>query len=426
MEEDPVVIIGMGMVTALGHSPQETWDALIAGKQGIRPIKRFDAQGFPCRMAALVHGIDEETVPISTKWPRILDLHSLILMKSSLDALQDATLDLASIPSEEIGFFVGMGLVDYREEDLLPAIEASTNQAGELDWDRFYEKGYQEIYPLWPLSMVNNISVCQVAIELGIRGENAVFSAHSVSATAAIAEGIETLYEKNATVVLAGGVSQKVSPASLARAHMQGVLNVSGNTEDLCRPFAATRNGTVLGEGGGMLALTLQSFAQAHHLPFSTAVTGYGEAWGTNERATDPTPQAMARSMTQALKTANLLPGDIDVLIAEGDGTQEGDRNEIEAIHEIFADHLDNIPVYSSKPAIGSLLSGGPAVDVIVGSYIVNQGLVPPMSRPSPVDQAVHFRLTGNRPQSLSAKRVMINCRSCEGHAGTIIVEMVR
>ncbi len=105
-------------------------------------------------------------------------------------------LENASIPREEIGFFAGMGMVDYEVDDLLPAVLKSLNATGDLDYSAFYSKGYTEIYPLWPLSMLNNISFCQVATSLDLQGENTVFSPHADSGAMAVAEGMKALRDE--------------------------------------------------------------------------------------------------------------------------------------------------------------------------------------------------------------------------------------
>ncbi|MBC8463606.1 MAG: hypothetical protein H8D61_01370, partial [Deltaproteobacteria bacterium] len=257
------VITGIGLVSALGLNPLETWTALLSRKSGIRTIEEFDVRGFECRTAAKVSGLGAVDLDLHPRDSRIMDTHAFMLMKCSQDAFRQAALDQASIPPEEVGFFAGIGMVDYNIEDLLPAVSKSIDASGDLDYEAFYAHGFQEIYPLWPLSMLNNISFCQVAINLGIEGENGVFSPHADSCVQAIAEAAQTVLEQKATAVLAGGVSEKVSPLSLARALLSGNLNTEDRNQEVkCRPFDKNRQGTILGEGGGMVVLESQSNAE--------------------------------------------------------------------------------------------------------------------------------------------------------------------
>jgi len=263
MKEEHVVITGAGLVCSLGSRVSEAWEALLSGKTGIRPVVGFDPGGFGCTFAGQVQPLNPADLGIHPRDSRIMDTHSYLLMKGCRDAFLQSCLENASIPREEFGFYAGMGMVDYGVDDLLPAVLKSLNGAGDLDYSAFYSKGFTEIYPLWPLSMLNNISFCQVAMSLDLQGENTVFSPHADSGAMAVAEGMKALRDERARVALCGGVSEKVSPFSLARAHLSGILNTADpQSSQLCRPFDAERKGTVLGEGCGVIALELESSAR--------------------------------------------------------------------------------------------------------------------------------------------------------------------
>jgi 3-oxoacyl-[acyl-carrier-protein] synthase II len=420
MRDDAVVITGAALFTALGRSLAETWDALISGETGVKAIEEFEVRGFDCRSAAQVRGLDAGSLDVLGRSARIRDLSSFLLLNCASAALEQARLDRPTIPSEEIGFFVGMGMVDYKVEDFLPAVVASSGDRGELDMGKFYAKGYHQIYPLMTLSMLNNVSVCQAAIHLNIRGENAVFAPQADAGAQAIAEGRRAVANGKARAVLAGGVSEKVSPESLARSHLQGVLSTDAS-ESSCRPFAADRNGTVLGEGCGILCLESRRSADERGMPYNTMITGSGASFDTEQESSAPSAGTIARAMTAALKNADVAPEQIDVVIGHGDGTVAGDRNEIDAIGETFAACLDRLVVFSSKQALGHLMAAGPAVDAILGMTMLETGLVPPMSR-SARSVAV---LACDRPAKTAARRVMINCRSYEGQCASLILERV-
>ncbi|MEW6713569.1 MAG: beta-ketoacyl synthase N-terminal-like domain-containing protein [Nitrospirota bacterium] len=413
--DDRVVITGTGMVTSLGLSASETWNALLAGKSGIKPIDDFDAGGFDCRAAAQVNGLNPSDLGIHPRDARIMDKHSFMLMKCSHDAYRESRIDRASIEGEDIGFFAGMGMVDYNRDDLLPALLKSRDADGNLDYKKFFSGAYQEIHPLWPLSMLNNISFSQVAISLDIRGENAVFAPHADSGAAAIAEAVRALFERKAKIAIAGGVSEKVSPSSLARADLAGILSKAGNKrEAACRPFSADRNGTLLGEGCGILALELLSSAHARRASCKAMITGYGFAF-----------DALSIAMRSAIENAGLIPSDIDVVIAHGDGTHSGDKNEAEAINQIFSDCMEKIFVYSSKGALGNMFAGAPAVNIILGVHMLEHGLIPATLNAMPLDKSVRFNLVHDKPLRASPKRIMVNSQSYEGQCASLIIEAV-
>ncbi|MBI5666230.1 MAG: hypothetical protein HZC49_14235 [Nitrospirae bacterium] len=420
---DRVVISGAGLVCSLGLSASETWEAVLAGKCGINRIDSFDAQGIACPVAAQVHGLGPSELDIHPRDSRIMDIHSYMLMKSGRDAFKHAHLESGHVPPEDIGYFAGMGMVDYNIDDLLPSVLQSLDGEGRVDYDKFYSTAYQQIHPLWPLSMLNNINFCQVAIDLGIKGENTTFSPHADSGAHAVIEAYNSVIEGKAKVALAGGVSEKVSPLSIARALWSGLLNTDNNHDVQCRPFGMNRKGTVLGEGSGTISLELQSTADKRGIPPLASITGYGASFETVEGTNCPTSKAIFLSMEQAIAKANIRPSDIDLIIAHGDGTFAGDKNEIEAIHHVFSNTIDKVNVYSSKGALGHMLAGASAVDVVLGIYIIKNGIIPAVCNALPVDDSVRFNLVGGGPLKANPRHVLINSRSSEGQCASLIIE---
>lgn len=417
---DKVVITGFGLVSSLGHTASATWDSLLSGKCGILPIKDFDAQGFDCGTAARIHDLHPAELGIHPRDARIMDRHSHMLMKAGQDAFRLG--EMGGLLPEEIGFYAGIGMVDYSTDDLLPSVVKSLDCHGNLNYDAFYSGAFREIHPLWPLSMLNNISFCQVAINLGLKGENTVFSPHADSGAQAVIEGCRTIAEKKALAVLAGGVSEKVSPLSLARASLFGILN---NEDMACRPFAKGRKGTVLGEGCGMIVMELLTSAVKRQTPYFAVMTGYCCTFGKSEDSHCPTARAVSDAMKGALTMAGLRPSDIDLVIAHGDGTRAGDKNEIEAIHGTFSDCIGRVNVFSSKGALGHLLAGAPAVDIILGIYMIRNGIVPVVCNAMPLDGDIRFKVVSGEPLKTRLKRVLINAGSYEGQCVSLIIEAV-
>ncbi len=425
--DNKAVITGVGLVSALGLNALETWTALLSRKSGIRPIEEFDVRGFECQAAAKVSGLDPVDLNLHPRDSRIMDRHAFMLMKCSQDAYRQAALYQASIPPEEVGFFAGIGMVDYNIGDLLPAVLKSADASGNLDYNAFYAHGFQEIYPLWPLSMLNNISFCQVAINLGIKGENGVFSPHADSCVQAIAEATQTILEQKATAVLAGGVSEKVSPLSLARALLSGSLNTEDKNQKVkCCPFDKNRQGSILGEGCGIVVLESQSNAEKRNVPCLAAIAGYGNVFGKSDGFNCPTREAIAGSMLKAIGCAGLTPADIDVVIAHGDSTKKGDQNEAEAIRQIFDEGINNVKVFASKGAIGHLLSGAPAVDVILGTQMIQNGIIPAIGGYTTGNDNLLGDFLCRSPIKKAPERILINAHSYEGQAASLIIESVK
>ncbi|MBF0457050.1 MAG: beta-ketoacyl synthase [Nitrospirae bacterium] len=422
---EKAVITGIGAVCALGRTPEDIGDGLSRGRCG---AVRIDIGEFPCKAAAITACPTRQDLNISQRDARIMNTHSYLLMESAVKAYKNARIEeFPEITPDSIGFFAGLPMVDYEMADLLPAVvKSSSRDAGDgaFDPDVFYKQGYREIYPLWPLSMLNNIALCQSSVKLKIRGENTVFSPHADAGLAAIAEGVAAVTGGRAKIVLAGGVSEKITPSSLARGHIAGVLKSREDGVLSCRPFSSSRTGTIPGDGAGFLAIETLSSARRRGVTPIAAITGWGRAFGTdNALLCGPTAAAIRNSMNAALSMAGLKPADIDLLIAHGDGTAAGDGNEIEAVNELF--QSCPISVISTKGALGNLYAAAAPLDAAVAAYAIKTGMIPPSLYSIPVDEAVRFELVTRLPLQKQVAKVMINCHSYEGQASSLIVERV-
>lgn len=424
--DNRVVITGIGLVSSIGLSATETWNNLLSGKSGIRSISKSERLSFENYVAAMVHGMDSTALNIHPRDARIMDKHSYMLMKSSRESFNQSAIDLNSVSPQDIGYFAGMGMIDYNIDDLLPAVLESLSSNDNLNYNKFFSHGHQEIHPLWPLSMLNNISFCQVAIDLNIRGDNAVFSPHADSGMHAVIEAYNAIIERRAKVALAGGVSEKISPSSMARASIFGILNTtSKEKESGCRPFSKNRRGTVLGEGCGIITLELKSSADNRQVPSMAMIAGYGTSFESNKEAKCPTARAITLAMENALARSALKPSQIDLIIAHGDGTIMGDANEAEAIQQTFAECINSINVYSSKSALGHMLAGSPAVDIILGISILKNAIIPPVINSLPLQDDIMFNLVCKEPIKADPKRILINSGSYEGQCASLIIEAI-
>ena len=177
--ENKVVITGVGLVSSLGNDLDTTWKNLLEGKSGISRIDDFNAEGFKCPYGAIVHGLDPDELKVHVRDSRIMDRHAYMLLKSSRDAFQSSSVDLALTPPERVSYFAAMGMIDYHAADFEEAVIQAMDNDGKLNYDKFFSASYENIFPLWPLSMLNNIHFCQVAIDLGIKGESIVFCPHA-------------------------------------------------------------------------------------------------------------------------------------------------------------------------------------------------------------------------------------------------------
>jgi len=239
----------------------------------------------------------------------------------------------------------------------------------------------------------------------------------------AIIEGYNSLVDKRVKAVLAGGVSEKVSPLSIARAAEFGILNTSGKSTNWCSPFSNDRKGTVLGEGCGVLAMELYSDAVERQVPVQAVVSGYGTSFEKMQGANCPTAAAISLAMNKALACADVKPSEIDAIIAHGEGTINGDRNEIDAVHNTFQNYSKDVKVFSSKSALGHMLAGSSPVDIILGIQMINNGIIPATYGSDKLDDDILFQIVSGTSDKRRLKRILINSQSYEGQCASLILE---
>jgi 3-oxoacyl-[acyl-carrier-protein] synthase II len=421
---DDVVITGSAVISGLGNSKSAVWPALLSGKSSVGPLRGFPSNEFEGISGSRVRGLDSARLGLPPRMTRLMDLPSLMLMTCASDALAEAKLHRGVLPGEAMAFFAGMGMVDYEFSQLLPAVEKSQTVDGKLDYSRFFAEGYREIYPLWPLSMLNNVGFCQIAIGLGILGENAVFAGQADAGFQALVEALWSLRKKRARAAVVGGVSGRISPFSLARAELAGTLEPSGNQENTgCGPFSRWRSGTVPGEGCGVLVLESRSAAMDRGGSFIARIPGYGFACQAEGDSSNPTETAIAAAAEQAISRAGLSPSAIDLVIGHGHGTLEEDLNEIRAVNGIFFGREPSIPFFSSKGALGNCQAGSLTVDVVLAVCILQHKVIPPMLNGDSPEASKEFNRVGNDSQTGSPRCILINGRSPGGPCVSLVVE---
>ncbi len=175
LSADPVAITGLGAVCSLGNSVPEIVGSFLSGKSGTGEITGFDAGGFGCQ-AAQVKNLPPLKTDVIPQLALTMGKHLSLLMAAVDEALRGAAISPGVFAPGDMGFFAGMGMVDYHVEDLLASVAKSLDREGGIDYDRFFLEGYREIYPLWPLGMLNNVAFCQASIHFGFAGKTA-FSA---------------------------------------------------------------------------------------------------------------------------------------------------------------------------------------------------------------------------------------------------------
>jgi len=358
-----VVVTGMGVMSPVGTSIPEFWENLKAGKSGIRRITRFDAEAYPCQIAAEVDF--DVTAYIDRREARKMDRFSQFAVVASRMAFADAALDGVFDPVRS-GVLIGTGIGGMETFDRETRV--------------LMEKGPDRVSPFFIPMMIANMASGQVSIDLGLKGPINTVVAACASGTSAIGDAYEIVVRGDADLMVCGGTEAPITPTALAGFSAMKALSTRNDLgPGACRPFDRGRDGFVMGEGAGALVLESLNSAMARGARIYAEVAGYGMSSDAYHiTAPSPAGEGAARAMKAAMASAGITPGDVDYVNAHGTSTLYNDLNETLAIKEVLGDRAYKVMVSSVKSMIGHLLGAAGAVETIATVLALREGVVPP------------------------------------------------
>jgi 3-oxoacyl-[acyl-carrier-protein] synthase II len=372
-----VAITGLGLVTPLGNDVAATWEALLAGRSGVAPITHFDASGFPVRIAAEVKAFDPRHAIDDRKLLRLADRSHAMALAAAEEALRDAGIRPEAGDATRWACVVGSGKAGLGFEEL-GEVHRHCAPDGHFHPDRLLTDGFA----MDPLAFQRSQTCAGLAILLhrfGIRGYATSLHTACASGSQAVGTAMKLIRRGTADYVLAGGFDSMINPIGLASFCLLGALSPDNETpERASRPFDATRNGFVLGEGAGLLVLEAWDAARRRGARIYAEMAGDGNSL-SSYRITDshPSGDGPIQAMRQALATAHVRPDEVDYLNAHGTSTLMNDRSECAAIRAVFGSHAGQIGVSSTKSLMGHLIAGAGAVEAAVCALAIHRGVLP-------------------------------------------------
>ena len=409
MTQRRVVVTGMGVLSSIGLTVKEFWNAAMEGKSGISRITRFDTSQFDVQIAGELKGFDPLTY-IGRKEARRMDLFTQYGICATLAAAQDAQLDLSKSDPERIGVIYGSGIGGIGTFE-----EQHTN---------LLQKGPRRISPFFIPMMIADMSAGQISIVLGLKGPNYTTISACASATHAIGEAFRTIRQGDADVMITGGAEAAITPMSVGGFASMKALSVRNDEpEKASRPFDADRDGFVIGEGAGSLVLESLDHARRREAEIYAEVLGAGfTADAYHMTAMAPGGDGPARAMRRALQNARLTPEDVDYINAHGTSTPEGDPKETSAIKKVFGERARKLSVSSTKSMIGHLLGASGAVESIACILAIRHGLVPPTINYERPDPECDLDYVPNAARKCNARVILNNSFGFGGHNAVLAI----
>ncbi|HEV7593527.1 MAG TPA: beta-ketoacyl-ACP synthase II [Gemmatimonadaceae bacterium] len=406
-----VVVTGMGAITPVGNDVATTWQSLIAGKSGTAPITKFDASKFPVRFAAEVKGFNPLDF-MDRKEAKRADQYTQYAVAASRQAMTDASLvERNGMDPDRIGVIIGSGIGGLK--------------SFEEQHDVYRERGPGKISPFFIPMFIADIAAGIVSMMFNAKGPNyATVSACATSAHA-IGDAYRTIQYGDADIMITGGAEATVTPMAIGGfANMKALSERNDSPESASRPFDATRDGFVMGEGAGILILEELEHALKRGAKIYSEIVGYG-ATGDAYHLTAPAPdgEGAQRAMKRALKDAGLEPKDIQYVNAHGTSTPANDFNETRAIKAVFGDEAKKINVSSTKSATGHMLGAAGAVEAVISSMVVGSGIIPPTINYHNPDPELDLNYTPNVSVKRDVNAVLSNSFGFGGHNTTLAIK---
>ena len=407
-----VAITGMGMVTPVGLDLASSWSALLAGTPGGSAITHFDATGFATRIACEVKGFEARRY-VSRKEGRRYDRFSLLAIAAADEAMKDAGLSgpPPGVAPEAFGVIIGSGVGGI-----------ATLEANCLT---LFKKGPRRVSPFFVPMFIPDMASGLASIRYGLKGPNYATVSACASSAHTIGDAMMLIQRGYADLMLAGGSEAAVTPITIAGfASMKAMSTRNDDPEGASRPFDATRDGFVIGEGAACLILEEMEHARSRGVQILGEMVGYGTS-GDAHHITAPPPEAEGalHAMGAAIDDAGLQPADVDYVNTHGTSTPLNDRSETLAIKALFGAHAYDLVAGSTKSMTGHLLGAAGALEAVICALACRTGKIPPTINFSAKDDDCDLEYAHGGVIERSVEVALSNSFGFGGHNACLVVK---
>ena len=409
MELKRVVVTGLGAVTPVGNTPEETWESLLAGKSGAAPITHFDTTLFKTKFACEVKNLNINDW-IDRKEARKLDRYTQLAMIAAMQGVKDANIDLEKEDLNNVGVVFGVGIGGIKTfED-------------EVKYFGTHEENGPKFNPFFIPKMIADIASGQISIHFGFHGPNYTTTSACASSSNALADAFNLIRLGKANIIVSGGAEAAICACGVGGFNAMHALSTrNDDPEHASRPFSASRDGFIMGEGAGCLILEELEHAKARGAKIYAEMVGEGEsADAYHITASHPEGLGAKLVMERALADANLKPEDIDYINVHGTSTHVGDISEAKAIKAVFGDAASKLNISSTKSMTGHLLGAAGAVEAMACVLSVKNDIVPPTINHEEGDNDpeldYNLNFTFNKAQKREVRAALSNTFGFGGH----------
>ncbi len=414
MELKRVVVTGLGAVTPVGNTTEETWNSLINGVSGAAPITLFDASKFKTQFGCEVKNLNV-TDYIDRKEVRKMDRYTQLAFVSAVQAVNDSAINLETVDKNRVGVIFGVGIGGIK------TFEDEVKYYGQ------HEDMGPKFNPFFIPKMIADIAAGQISIHFGFHGPNYATTSACASSSNALADAFNQIRLGKADVIVSGGAEAAICATGVGGFNAMHALSTrNDDPSHASRPFSKSRDGFIMGEGAGCLILEELEHAKARGAKIYAEMVGEGASADAHHiTASHPEGLGARLVMENALKDAGLKPEDIDYINVHGTSTPVGDISEAKAIKAVFGDAAYKLNISSTKSMTGHLLGAAGAVEAMATVLAVKNGIIPPTinheedDRDEEIDYNLNF--TFNVAQKREVRAAMSNTFGFGGHNACVI-----
>ena len=407
MTKRRVVVTGIGAVSPLGNTIEDTWAAIKAGKSGVGPLTRVDAEKFSAKVAAEVKDFDIEQY-VERKEARKMDRFTQYALAAALMAHKDSGLEVNESNAQRVGVWIGSGIggMETYEQQFLT----------------FQERGARRVSPFFIPMLIPDMASGQVSIYIGAKGPNSCSVTACASGTNSIGDAFKVIERGDADVMITGGAEAPIVNMAIAGFTANTALTTNVDPATASRPFDKNRDGFVIGEGSGIVILEELEHAKARGAKIYAEVIGYG-ATGDAHHITAPAPEGegAARAMQMALDTAGVTPSKVDYINAHGTSTPYNDLFETQAVKTVFGEHAYKLAMSSTKSMTGHLLGAAGGVEAIFTVLALQEGILPPTINLHEPDPACDLDYVPNEARQANINYALSNSLGFGGHNASLL-----
>ena len=414
MELKRVVVTGLGAVTPIGNNPEETWNNMLNGVSGAAPITLFDASSFKTQFACEVKNLKVNDY-IDRKEARKMDRYAQLAIIAAMQAMQDSGLNLDEEDKNRIGVIYGVGI---------GGIKTFEEEVGY--WATHQELG-PKFNPFFIPKMIADIAAGHISIMYGLHGPNFATTSACASSTNALADAFNLIRLGKANVIVSGGAEAAITPSGVGGFNAMHALSTrNDDPEHASRPFSASRDGFIMGEGAGCLILEELEHAKARGAKIYAEMVGEGMSADAHHiTASHPEGLGTCLVMQNALEDAGMKPEDIDYINVHGTSTPVGDISEAKAIKQVFGEAAYKLNISSTKSMTGHLLGAAGAVEALASVLAVKNDIIPPTinhvegDEDPEIDYTLNY--TFNKAEKREVRAALSNTFGFGGHNACVI-----